>query len=48
MTGVVSGVAFVPGADADVNVPAVVNGLVAGGVTVLQSKQDWLRQPMLI
>ena len=46
MNVVVGGVALVPGADADVDVSAVVNGLVTRRVTLLQkesrSKLVWL------
>ena len=53
MNVVVGGVALVPGADADVDVSAVVNGLVTRRVTLLQKKklrsrikikdQDWFK-----
>ena len=47
MNVVVGGVALVPGADADVDVSAVVNGLVTRRVTLLQKNQDQTSMVML-
>ena len=43
MNVAVGGVALVPGADADVDVSAVVNGLVTRRVTLLQKRNQGLR-----